>query len=428
MPAITSAHILEQVEKLAPDLIRFVQEAVRIPSLPGHEQEFQGFLAGRLLELGMKVTVSRIRREALAGHPAFCQDEIPFEQRLNVMGRWPGRGDGRSLILNGHADVVSPGAEELWSDSPWSGKLRDGRIYGRGSTDMKGGLAAAVYAMESLRQLGYEPGGDVILQSVVGEESGGCGTLAAIIDGCRADAAIIMEPTRLQLAHVQSGALTFRLTVPGRAVHACMRHQGVSAIEKFYAVLQALNAFDARRHREHRHEAYPDPGQVAPISVGKISAGDWPSTVPDRLVAEGRFGVFPGENIAAAKAAFETLLGETAGADEWLAEHPPVVEWVEGQFEPGKTAPDAPILTVLGEAHREVMGEAARRTGVTYGSDLRLFTNYAAMPAVLYGPGDVLHAHVVDESIAVTEVVQAAKILALAIVRWCGGGAGEEEG
>jgi acetylornithine deacetylase len=424
MPAIDTKQILDQVDLLTPDLVRFIQESVRIPSLPGHEQEFQGFLSGRLLELGMKVTVSRVRRESLADHPAFCDDDIPYDQRLNVIGRWPGRGGGRSLILNGHADVVSPGAEELWGDSPWSGKLSDGRIYGRGSTDMKGGLAAAVYAMESLRQLGFTPDGDVIFQSVVGEESGGCGTLAAILDGCRADAAIIMEPTGLQLAHVQSGALTFRLTVTGRAVHACMRNQGVNAIEKFYLLLRALNDFDTRRHERHHHPVYPDTGQVAPISVGKVSAGDWPSTVPDRLVAEGRFGVFPDEGIAEAKSAFHDRIRETAEADDWLAAHPPVLEWVEGQFEPGVTAPDEDILKVLGRSHREVLGGEARLTGVTYGSDLRLFTNYAGMPAVLYGPGDVLDAHVVNESVAVGEVVDATKILALTIVEWCGGETG----
>jgi acetylornithine deacetylase len=159
------------------------------------------------------------------------------------------------------------------------------------------------------------------------------------------------------------------------------------------------------------------------VNVGVIRAGEWPSTVPDELEAVGRFGVLPRESAGAARHALAECLAASAAADPWLREHPPQLEWVEGQFESGETATDSPVVRILSECHEEMLGERARLQGVTYGSDLRLFTNHAGIPAVLYGPGDVADAHTVNESVEVEEVVSAAKALACMIVRWCGNAA-----
>src|SRR5689334_11897118 len=230
MPAISEI-VSAKVEALRPELIAFLRRLVQFPSLPGREQLAQHFYAKSLRELGLEVEILSSRREDLEHHPAFCDDGVRFEDRLNVVGRWRGSNPsrGRSLILNGHMDVVPTGSETLWSDSPWSGAVRNGRLYGRGSSDMKAGLAANLFAVRALQAAGFRPAADLILESVIGEESGGVGTLTTLVKGCRAQAAIITEPTRLRLCPVQSGALSFRIRVRGRAIHACMKPHGVSA-------------------------------------------------------------------------------------------------------------------------------------------------------------------------------------------------------
>ncbi|HEX2038662.1 MAG TPA: ArgE/DapE family deacylase [Acidimicrobiales bacterium] len=421
MQSITSTHsaLAAAVDDVADDLIAFASELVRTPSLPDGEGPVQELVAERLRGLGLDVDVFTCRHAELEGHPAFNDDGFSGDSRVDVVGVWRGTGGGRSIVLNGHVDVVPAGPLELWSASPWSGEIVDGRLYGRGACDMKAGLAAGIYAVAALRAAGVRLAGDVVVESVIGEESGGLGTLAAIARGYRADAAVILEPTRLRMCPVQSGALTFRLSVPGRATHAAMKPEGVSAVAKFVALFEAIEQLEQDRHARFSHPLYDDPTHVAPVSIGTVRAGEWHSTVPERLVAEGRFGVFPGESAADARAALEAAVETAAQQDEWLRLNPPAVEWFEGQFESGACPLDDPIIDAIGGAHTAVTGAAPAVEGVTYGSDLRLFTNHAGMPAVLYGPGDVRLAHAADEYVPVEEVVTAAKVMAVLLSSWC---------
>jgi acetylornithine deacetylase len=210
--------------------------------------------------------------------------------------------------------------------------------------------------------------------------------------------------------------------VPGRAAHGGTRLEGVSAIEKFVPLLAAMSELERARHDGFQHPAYEDGELVAPVSVGQLRAGDWPSTVPEALVAEGRFGVLPGESLDEARASLEAAIADAAATDDWLAEHAPVVEWFEGQFAPALTPVDSPIIGAVGAAHDAVLGTASPVHGVPYGSDLRFFTNDAAMPAVLYGPGDVAVAHTVAEHVDLDEVFAVAEVVARTILAWDGGG------
>jgi acetylornithine deacetylase len=420
-------NIAAHVDDLRNELIAFLQRLVQLPSLPGQEQKAQHFVADKLRSLGLAVDVVSSELDHLRHHPAFCDDGVPFRERLNVVGRWPGSGRTpnppapSSLILNGHMDVVPTGSESLWADSPWSGAIRDGQLYGRGSCDMKAGVTANIFAIQTLQTMGFHPAADVLVESVIGEESGGVGTLTTIVKGFKADAAIITEPTRLHLCPVQSGALTFRVKVPGRAMHACMKPYGVSAIEKFYLVLQSVQELERKRHIEYKNPLYEDPNNIAPVNFGTIRAGEWPSTVPDELVVEGRFGVLPGESVSTARQAMASALASAASTDPWLKDHPPELEWFEGQFESGQTPQDSPIVQTIAKGHAKTFGRAPVVQGVTYGSDLRLFTNHGDTPAVLYGPGNIFHAHTVDEHVELEEVVAATKVLAYIVTQWCGG-------
>ncbi|MCH8021493.1 ArgE/DapE family deacylase [candidate division KSB1 bacterium] len=409
------------VDSLSAELFSFIQTLVQTPSLSGKEQEIQELIAAKLKNLNLEVDIVPSILEELKDHPAFCDDGIPFKDRINVVGHWKGTSQdskANSLILNGHVDVVSTGKEELWHDSPWSGKIENGKLYGRGSCDMKSGLASGIFAIAALQKLGFQPAKDVVVESVIGEESGGIGSLTTIIKGYSADAVIILEPTQLKLCPVQAGALTFRLKVVGQSIHACMKKYGVSAIEKFYQILRAIDELEQQRHNAFNHYLYKDRMNVAPISIGTITGGEWHSTVPEEVTVEGRYGVMPGESIDAAKQVFTATLRQVCKSDPWLKEHPPELEWFEGQFESGFTDVKEPIIASLSKSHHEVMGEKPKLEGVTYGSDLRLFTNHGKMPAVLYGPGDVRNAHAVNEYVSLEEVLKCTKVLALTISEW----------
>ena len=392
------------------ELVALAQALVRRPSLPGEEAAAQDVVRAALGGLGLEVTTLPCRFDDLRDHPAFTDDGFSPDGRFDVIGRWRGTGGGRSLVLNGHIDVVPEGDADRWTRSPWSGEVFDGALHGRGSCDMKAGLAAAVCAVAAVQRVGLHPQGDVVVQSVVGEETGGLGTLAAIVHGHTADAALILEPTSLDACPVQSGALTFRLTVPGLASHGATKLDGVSALDKLRPLLDAIDRLEQERGAS----------RVAPISIGTVRGGVWPSSVPEEVVVEGRYGVLPGERVPSARRELEAALAAASAADEWLAGHPPHLAWIEGQFESGATDLDDPFVHALTGAHRAVTGADPTTRAVPYGSDLRLFTNHAGMPTVLYGPGDASLAHAVDEHVPISEVVTAAQSAAVLIARWCG--------
>ncbi len=414
----------QAVQSASAELTAFLQTLVRTPSLPDHEGAAQKLVADKFRALGLEVEIVPTLFSELRDHPAFGDDGFSPDGRVNVIGCWRGTGSapGHSLILNGHVDVVPPGDMALWSDSPWSGLVREGRLYGRGACDMKAGLCAAIFAVDVLQRTGFKPAADVLIESVTGEESGGVGTLATLLKGYTAEAAILLEPTCLDICPVQSGALTFRLTVPGRSAHAAMKPEGVSAVEKFALLLQAINALEKERCLAFQHPLY-SPGQnIAPISIGTVRAGEWHSTVPDELIAEGRLGVLPGETVDAARRALQTALERASAEDHWLASHPPRLEWFEGQFESAETVSSHPLIASLGAAHRLVTGEAALLRGVTYGSDMRLFVNHAGIPSTHYGPGDVRLAHSANESVPLAEVLTATRVIAHMLTQWCAAG------
>ncbi|HYF46690.1 MAG TPA: ArgE/DapE family deacylase [Acidimicrobiales bacterium] len=406
---------VEQVRPAATDLVR---QLVATPSITGDEAAAQQVVAEALADLGLEVDAWSPTREELAEHPSFSDDGLALGDRPVVVGRLAGATDAPPLVLNGHVDVVPVGDEAGWPVSPWNDRLDGSVLRGRGTCDMKGGLVAGIAAVHALLRLGLEPPVPVLVQSVIGEETGGVGTLAAVLRGHTGAAAIVLEPTRLHRCPVGAGAASFRLHVPGRAAHGAMRAEGVSAVDKFVPLLAAMAELERARHADFEHPAYGPHDLVAPISVGRVSSGDWPSTVPEALVAEGRFGVLPGETLDEARRRLEATIADTAATDDWLAAHPPVVEWFEGQFAPALTPVDHPLIAAVGAAHDAVVGTPSPVHGVPYGSDLRFFTNDADMPAVLYGPGDVAVAHTVDEHVDLDEVFAAAEVVALTILGW----------
>ena len=415
-----SSIIDSTVNDMREEIILFIQKLVQSPSLANDENDVQEIIINKLESLQLISEIIPVNFDSIKDHPAFSDDGFSPDSRINVIGNWNEDMKGKSLILNGHVDVVPTGSITLWDDSPWSGKIKDDRIYGRGSCDMKAGLASGILAVQVLKTIGFEPNGNVMIQSVVGEESGGCGTLTNIVKGYRGDAAVILEPTSLKLCPIQSGALTFRLTIPGQATHAAMRWDGISAIEKFNIINQSIIELEKERHSLFSVEYYESPERVAPINIGTIKGGEWHSTVPDSVIVEGRLGVFPGEPVSDARTAFSNHIIKISNSDPWLKKNPPIIEWFEGQFESGQTDIDHSIINHLKEAYNNVNNSNPIVEGVTYGSDLRLFTNHADIPALLFGPGDVRLAHSANEYVEIEEVLTCIKIISNLIINWCG--------
>jgi acetylornithine deacetylase len=429
----TPASGLSAAERAALDhldtggLVAFLRELVAISSLDGEETPAQRRVADWMRAGGFVVDGWDIDVGETAAHPDFSC-EVERVAAVGVVGRvGPHRksGTGRDLLLNGHIDVVPIGEPSAWTVDPWRGALRDGRVYGRGACDMKGGLCAALFAAKALRDARVPLRGRVLVASVVGEEDGGLGTLATLLRGHTADGAIVTEPTGLRIVTAGAGSLMFRLTVTGKAAHGSVRAEGVSAVEKFMPLFAAIRRLEAERNAVSGGELFAAHRLPWPIEVGTLRAGEWASSVPERLVCEGRFGFAPGEDEGAARRSFEDAVAAAAAEDDWLGDHAPSVEWWGGRFAPALTDPADPLVATLAAASVSVLGEVGAPVGVTYGSDMRLLVNVGGIPAVLFGPGDVRDCHMADESIAVDEVILAARTLVVTAMRFCGVAEGE---
>jgi acetylornithine deacetylase len=421
-PSSAVTGVLGQLERHIDELVAVACDVVRLPSVSGTdgENEAQAMMAALMTGGGLEVDHWEIDLERLQAEPAFPGMEVDRSEAWGLVGRLPGIGDGPSLMLNGHIDVVPIGDPDAWAGDPFSGMIADGRMYGRGACDMKAGLVAAYWAVQAVRRSGVRLRGDLLLASVQGEEDGGLGTFATLDRGWRADACVIPEPTSLDIIPANSGALTFRLRVRGLATHAARRTEGVSSIEKFWPVFRALDDLERRRHAE------VDPlaarWELAhPISIGCVRAGDWASSVPDLLVAEGRLGVAIGESVEHARAELEQAIAEVCQSDSWLRDHPVEVEWWGGQFASGRIAGDSDLVDRVRSARAVVDRSGTPEVyGAPYGSDLRLLTGLGGIATVQYGPGDARLAHGPLESVDLDEVVTTARTLAALAVDICG--------
>jgi len=394
-------------------LIDDLETLVRIESITGSEENIADWAAGALLELGLRVEVARSDLERLRDDPAWPGEEMERTTLPIVVGR-AGSADGRRLILSGHLDVVPPGDPASWTVDPWGAEIREDRLYGRGACDMKGGVAAILAAVRSLGVDGslHRLDGELMVVLVPSEEDGGQGTLGAIRSGATADMAIITEPSQLDVVVAHAGAITFRLTVPGRAAHASQRREGISALDKLFELTRALEG-DERR----RNEAETDPLMTAlglpyPTIIGIVEGGEWASTVLDKVVAYGRYGVKLGQSPAEAEADLRVAIAEACATDGFLRDHPATVEITGGRFGSARVPSDHPLPAGLADVVERVTGRRPALLGEPYGADMQMFVNHGDTPCVIFGPGDVRVAHSADEHVPLEEVETCARVLA----------------
>ncbi len=399
--------------------ITLLRKLVQAQSTQGHERSAQHIVAEHLRLLGLDVDVWEPDGGALSFDPYFCSPRTDFAGSPNVVGVWKGVGGGRSMILNGHVDVVPVGDRGRWARDPWAGEVHGGRLYGRGATDMKGGNVSLLLAVAALKSLGVRLRGDVIVQSVVDEESGGAGTLAAVRRGYRADAALIPEPTGMRIFPKQQGSLWFRLVIAGCAAHGGTRYEGVSAIEKTQPVLAVLARLEAERNGQIDDPLYDGTPIPVPINVGSIRGGHWPSMVPDRVTLEGRLGVLPGEPMEEAQSDMAAALASLAAIDPWFVEHPVDLEWFGARWLPGDLDPESELVRTLSERYCELLGEEPVIAASPWGTDAGLLAAVGGTPCVVFGPGTTAAAHYADEYVEIDRVLQVAAIVALTLIDWC---------
>ncbi len=400
-------------------LVEDLRALIRFPSITGSEEEVAAWAADALAELGLSVEVVRPDPAAIRADPAWPGEEMPRTSLPVVIGRAGVVGDGPRVILSGHLDVVPAGDSATWTADPWGGEVREGRLYGRGACDMKGGIASILGAVRALRSNGdlERLRGELMVVLVPSEEDGGPGPLAAIRSGATGDLAVITEPSNLDVVVAHAGAITFRLTVPGRAAHASQRREGVSALDKLVVLARALEADETRRNGSEDDPLMRALGLPYPTIIGIVQGGEWASTVLDRVTADGRYGVRLGQSAGEAEAELRAAIAEACAADDFLREHPATVEITGGRFGSARVPSDHPLPTGLADVAEAVTGRRPALLGEPYGADMQMFINVGATPCVIFGPGDVRVAHSADEFVPLDEVAICARVLAAWVLR-----------
>jgi acetylornithine deacetylase len=401
-------------------MVDLLAELVETPTLLGREAPGQAVMRRAFADLGLEPFDVPLEPAALHRHPAGAPYSWDLAGKANVLATWePAEpADGRSLILNGHIDVVSPEPVSLWSAPPFATRREGDWLHGRGAGDMKSGLAAMIGAVRGLRRLGLAPRAPVQLQSVVEEECTGNGALACVLAGHTADAAILTEPTQGAVWHAQVGVLWFQVRVLGAPVHAGDATDGANAIEASYAVIEALRALEADLNAEPPplYAAYPHPIN---LNVGMIRGGDWPSTVAGECVTHFRLALYPGERVADLEQRVERTVASVAQADPALARHRIEVLYDGFRCEGYELEPDAPLVTGLLDAAVRATGRRPPLFASTATTDARTFQLHGETPAVCFGPL-AENEHGVDERVFLPSVVETAQVIALFIADWCG--------
>lgn len=349
--------IRQYIDDNKEELFKAIQEVVRIKSVVGNEQEMQAYMKKKYEELNLTVHEIEPDYEKLSSHEAFIDSGIPFKGRKNIIGIHEGQRDGKSLTINGHVDVVSPEPSANWTMDPWGGEIIGNKLYGRGSADMKSGLISNWFALKTLIDLDYPIAGDIQLHSVIEEEAGGGGgTLACLEEGFLTDGYIATEPHNLNMTVSHAGILYFRVRVKGRTAHAGLAHEGVNAISKMMKVFNALDKLNEWRANNVKFELYEKgSGQAVHLNLGVLNAGDWVSTVPGEATLEGRIGFIPGETRQDIKQLIHDTIMKSVEGDEWMKEHPPVLEWFGWATDPWYQDPEDPFVKLFQETAEDVM-------------------------------------------------------------------------
>ncbi|MGI4952470.1 MAG: ArgE/DapE family deacylase [Janthinobacterium lividum] len=410
------------IDAAFPAQTAFYAELVRFPSTRGEEADCQDWIAGQLRSRGYEVDRYTLDQVALEGLPGFSPVmDTDYSRAVQVVGTRRAAGPtGRSLILQGHVDVVPVGPLALWDTPPFEPTIRDGWLHGRGAGDMKQGVAAIVFALDALAAAGLEPAADITVQTVTEEECTGNGALSTLARGYRADAVLIAEPTDGTITRAHVGVMWFRLRVRGIPVHVMQSQAGTNAILSAFHLIQALQAHTARLNAAAKADPWfggiSDPIKFNP---GVIRGGDWASSTPAWCEVDCRISLLPGWSLEEQRRGILDCVSAAARADNFLANNPPEVEWNGFQADGYVLEPGTDAERALAAAHEQAFGAPMQARTSTAVNDTRFYGLYHRMPALCYGPRGEGH-HGFNERGHLDTLRTTTLSIALFIAAWCG--------
>jgi acetylornithine deacetylase/succinyl-diaminopimelate desuccinylase family protein len=419
-----------QLQDLLRDLVAFRTEsqAKEATHFPEEARRCVGYVGDFLAALGFEIDSWDVGPSAtFPAHPL-------------IVARLPGSGGGRSLAVNAHVDVVPVGDGSSWSQDPFGGAVVDGRLYGRGATDMKGGLAAAMWAAKVALEQGLRPRGDIVFHVVSDEEVVGNGTREIVERAPACDVTLSVEPTELRLCAAEGGLVHFRIEVEGVEAHASTRYLsvhaggkgggGVNAIEKTIKLVVALQELEQQWANSKSHPILPagyntlGPGIIVGGpgggSDGRLNLFSNAGTSPNYCSVEYNMWFYPDESFDDVRAEVEEVVDAVCRTDPWLREHPPRFTWKLGQiyFPPLDLSLEHPAVTTLAGCLREV-GLDAAPAGFGAATDLAWYGE-RRLPGIICGPGRLAQCHVADEYLDTEQLLLAAKVYAQMLIAWCG--------
>src|ERR1700741_593700 len=415
MSASVHQKLLRKVDESREKAIRFLQDMIAIPSVTGDEANIQKFLSDYMAKMGLDVDVWETNWEELKKHPAYRPVDRGYEGRPNIVATLKGTGGGRSLLLNGHTDVIPVGGGEGWSDDPWSATIKNGRIYGRGSADMKSGVASHIMAVESLLAAGLKTKGEVYINVVIDEEVSGHGTLDTVIRGYKADAGISGETSDLAVQPACIGCIWFEIEIHGKPAGIQKRYEGISGIDLGNKIAKAVADLEAKRVATVTHPLYPSAIDSLPCIVGSFQAGGYPSAFPANCLLKGSIGTVPGEDHEGVKQSLVDEVARAAAADPWMKHHPPKVRFVGYDAQASEISRDHPIVKTVSKYYKEVTGRDPEISGGQGAADTRFLNLYANTPTVIFGPGSTAVMHANDEYVSIDDYITSIKVMALSI-------------
>lgn len=413
--------IIQSVETLRDASVALLGELIAQPSLLGQEESAQAVMA-RVFgdELGLEVQALTIDEDSIKDHPGYSPSLVSYDGRVNIIGtHQPSVEKGKSIIFNGHIDVVPVGDERLWSRPPFEAWVDGDKLFGRGASDMKAGIVSYVMAFKALKTLGFEPAAKVILQSVIEEECTGNGALACLVAGHTADAAIITEPTA-GLMTCQMGVLWLSLEISGKPAHAAMATQGCSAVDFALAMFAGLKTLEGEWNEpENRHHCYAHHPKPINFNLGKIQGGEWTSSVPSMCRLDIRIGFYPQKTLAQIKTEIEAKLEEVFRAHPHHASTHYAVGYRGFQAQGCEIDMNQPVITSLQSTYADVIGKTLPLVTFEGATDARFFNLYGGIPATCFGPaGGSIHG--IDEWVSIDSMLDVTKVLAVFMARWCG--------
>jgi len=419
-PDITQ-RIVDAVDDAFDHQLATTSDFVAIPSTRGAEGPCQDMFGDLLRMRGYEVDDWHIELDALKDMRGYGPIEHDFSKARSVVGAYrPATTAGRSLILQGHCDVVPAGPLEMWETPPFSPVIRDGRMYGRGACDMKSGTIGALYALDAIKAAGFKPTARIHVQSVIEEESTGVGALSTLQRGYRADACFIPEPTSEKMVRSQVGVIWFRLKVRGFPAHVFEAGIGANAIQASYHLIHALEKLEAEwneRAKSDRH--FKTLNHPINFNPGIIRGGDWASSVPAWCDVDCRIAVLPGWSIKDCQNEILACVAAASRDHRFLSNNPPVVEWSGFLSEGYELADSAEPEAAFGRAFNAVYGGEVQDLVFTALTDTRFYGLNYNIPSLCFGAaGAAMHGF--NEYVDLASLRQATKTMALFVADWCG--------